>query len=56
MTFQKIKPIYIQRKDLFLQNLLMDEETRCFPMMEDEFCFKLKKKKNGIFFFLADFC
>ncbi|XP_067555136.1 coiled-coil domain-containing protein 68 isoform X4 [Pseudorca crassidens] len=56
MTFQKIKPIYIQRKDLFLQNLLMDEETRCFPTMEDEFCFKLKKKKKLNFFFLADFC
>lgn len=56
MTFQKIKPICIQRKDLFLQNLLMDEETKCFPTMEDEFCFKVKKKNQLNFFFLADFC
>lgn len=52
MTFQKIKQIYIQGKELFLQNLRNGWRDQGLSM-ENEFCFKLKKK---IWIFLADFC
>ena len=44
-TLQKIKQMYIQGKELFLQNLLNGWRD-LGHLMEDEFCFKLQKESE----------
>lgn len=53
MTFQKIKQMYIQGKELFLQNLLNGWRHQGL-FMEEEFCFKLKKRSESFLKIFAE--